>query len=106
MQQSWMRWDKDLSWNAADLWHVRHDQYMVTAEPYANGALHDAQVALRQQRSGGPAPPGFESQDAGSPDAPVPPPGFESRPPLHDSPGYPRATNGFVKTSPAKVLLC
>ena len=37
VQQSWMRWDKDLSWNAADLWHVRHDQYMSPQSPMLTG---------------------------------------------------------------------
>ena len=63
-----------------------------------------AQVAMRQQRPSGAAPPGFESQGADRPNAPVPPPGFESKAPLLSSPGIPRGSNGFPKTSPAKVF--
>ena len=60
---------------------------------------------MRQQRPSGPAPPGFESQGTDKPSAPLPPPGFESKAALHGSPGISRGSNGFPKTSPAKVSL-
>lgn len=66
--------------------------------------LVPVQVALRQQRPSGTAPPGFEPKaDAESPHAPVPPPGFEGKRVMRSPPGYSRAANGFTRTSPAKV---
>ena len=59
------------------------------AEPGLNLGWAHAQVALRQQRPAGPAPPGFERQNAGSPDAPVPPPGFEGKAALQSLPQLP-----------------
>lgn len=62
------------------------------------------QVALRQQRPSGTAPPGFEPKaDAESLQAPVPPPGFEGKRVMRSPPGYSRAPHGFTRTSPAKV---
>ena len=71
---------------------------------HLSSLLMPVQVALRQQRPSGAAPPGFEpKEDAESPNAPVPPPGFEVKRVMRSPPGYSRAGNGVTRASPSKV---